>query len=84
MNFNDDDIGNALITLIQLVCDYPEQVSFNVHHSESSIIFEIVVNEGDYGKVIGKQGKTAQALRTVMRAIAGRFDKRLILEFSPK
>ena len=48
---------------------------------EKNIIFEVKVADGDMGKIIGRQGKIAQSIRTVMKAVANRKDKKVIVEF---
>jgi len=81
-SFDPQVVGKAVTSMVQLICDYPDETTLHVHQSESSVIFEVSVSSADYGKVIGKRGQTALALRTLIRAIAGRFNRRLILEFS--
>ena len=46
-----------------------------------TIIFEVKVAEEDFGKIIGRQGKIAQSIRTVIRAVANRKDKKVTVEF---
>ena len=46
-----------------------------------SITYEVRVAEGDMGKVIGKQGRTAKSIRTVMKAVAAREHKKVTVEF---
>ena len=60
--------------------DAPEEVSVNVIEGEKSTILELKVAEGDVGKVIGKQGRIAKAIRTILSASATRDGKRATLE----
>ncbi|HOQ76240.1 MAG TPA: KH domain-containing protein [Thermoclostridium sp.] len=60
--------------------DHPEEVSVNEVEGEHSIILELKVSEDDMGKVIGKQGRIAKAIRTVMKASAIRDNKRVVVE----
>jgi uncharacterized protein len=71
-----------LITQIaQALVDHPEEVSVNVIEGESSVMFELTVSKSDIGKVIGKQGRTAQAIRTILRGVvAGKAKKLSLLE----
>jgi hypothetical protein len=70
-----------LITLIaQALVDHPEQVSVNEIESNNTIIIELTVSKGDIKKVIGKQGRTIDAIRTLLGAMAGKTRKRLMLE----
>jgi len=60
--------------------DNPEMVQVNEITGEQSIILELKVAEGDMGKVIGKQGRIAKAIRTVVKAAAIKENKRVIVE----
>ena len=69
-----------LINARELV-DYPEQVSVEVKESESTTIFELSVAKVDLGKIIGKHGRTADAIRTIVGAVSGKArKKRFMLE----
>lgn len=70
-----------LETIIKNLVNNPEAVTINEVEGEKNIIFEVKVAEGDMGKIIGRQGKIAQSIRTVIRAIANRKDKRVTVEF---
>jgi predicted RNA-binding protein YlqC (UPF0109 family) len=60
--------------------DDPSQVAVNLTEGERSTILELRVAEGDIGKVIGKQGRIAKALRTVLLAAAARSGRHITLE----
>jgi predicted RNA-binding protein YlqC (UPF0109 family) len=60
--------------------DNPEEVSVNEVEGEKSLILELRVADEDMGKVIGKQGRIAKAIRTVMKAAAVRNNKRVVVE----
>jgi len=61
--------------------DSPDQVNVDEKESEDSkVILSLKVQSDDVGKVIGKQGKTAQAMRTLLTAIAAKDGKRAMLE----
>ncbi len=60
--------------------DNPEMVQVNEITGEQSIILELKVAEDDMGKVIGKQGRIAKAIRTVVKAAAIKENKRVIVE----
>lgn len=60
--------------------DNPEAVTVNEVHGEQSIILELKVAPEDMGKVIGKQGRIAKAIRTVIKAVAVKQNKRVIVE----
>jgi predicted RNA-binding protein YlqC (UPF0109 family) len=61
--------------------DYPDDVSVEEkHEEENKIILSLKVKPEEIGKVIGKQGKTAQSMRTLLTAVAAKEGKRVILE----
>ena len=70
-----------LITKIaQALVDQPEHVSVSEIEGSQSAILELSVAKSDMGKIIGKHGRTAQAIRTVLGAASGKSRKRYILE----
>ncbi len=71
-----------LITLAQGLVENPDQVTVTVDEAdeEGVIVFHLHVAEGDMGRVIGKQGRIAKAIRTVMRAAASRKDQKVAVE----
>jgi len=70
--------------LVELIArklvDHPEQVSVNEVCGEYSCVIELKVAKDDIGKVIGKKGAHAQAIRTLLMAASGKDGKRYILE----
>jgi hypothetical protein len=60
--------------------DDPSGVVVNIVEGEKSTILELKVSESDIGKVIGKQGRIARAIRTLLSASATRSGKRVVLE----
>jgi predicted RNA-binding protein YlqC (UPF0109 family) len=60
--------------------DEPDEVSVSEIEGEMSSVIELKVAKADLGKVIGKQGRTARAMRTVLGAAAIRLNKRAALE----
>jgi len=66
--------------IAQALVDHPDQVTVNELEGESSIIVELKVAPDDMGKVIGKQGRIAKAIRTVVKAAAIKDDKRVTVE----
>jgi predicted RNA-binding protein YlqC (UPF0109 family) len=65
-------IDEALEHLVKGIVDNPEDVSITEKSSRRGTTLEVRVNPDDIGKVIGRNGRTARALRTVVSAIAGR------------
>ncbi|QUI22968.1 KH domain-containing protein [Vallitalea pronyensis] len=60
--------------------DNPDDVRVNEIEGERSIILELKVAPDDMGKVIGKQGRIAKAIRTVVKAAATKEEKRVVVE----
>ena len=60
--------------------DYPEEVEVEEVEETDALVFELKVAEEDLGKVIGKQGRTAKALRTILSAASAKTRRRVILE----
>lgn len=69
-----------LETIAKSLVDEPEQVKVSEVEGEQSIILELRVGESDMGKVIGKQGRIAKAIRTVVKAAANKDNKRVSVE----
>lgn len=59
---------------------YPEQVSITVVEDNDTTVFELRVAQEDMGKIIGKQGRIAKAIRTVVKAAAIRENKKIMVE----
>jgi len=60
--------------------DHPEEVVVTETETDKAIIVELKVSSEDMGKVIGKQGRIAKAIRTVVKAAATKDDKKVIVE----
>jgi len=70
-----------LVTYIATsLVDNPEAVEVNEVEQEDTTVFELRVAKEDLGKVIGKQGRTAKAVRTLLSAAGGKVDKKVRLE----
>lgn len=72
---------NELVTFIaQSLVDSPEKVEVREIAGEQTAVLELKVAQEDLGKIIGKQGKTAKAIRTILGAAAAKMRKRAVLE----
>ena len=69
-----------LIQIVKALVDNPEQVKVNEIVSAQTVVLELKVAKTDMGKIIGKQGRTATAIRVLLNAASGRTRKRYILE----
>ncbi len=76
--------GNPMKELIQYIArslvDHPEEVQVNEVEGEQTTVLELKVAKEDLGKVIGKQGRTARAMRTILSAASTKCKKRTVLE----
>lgn len=70
-----------LETIIRNLVDNKDAIEIKELDGEQSVVFEVKVAESDMGKVIGKQGKIAQSIRTIMKAAASKESKRVSVEF---
>jgi len=66
--------------IAKALVDHPEQVVVEEKDEDDMVIYELHVASDDMGKVIGKQGRIAKALRTVVKAAATREDKKVTVE----
>jgi len=66
--------------IVKNLVDNPDAVSVSEVEGSRTTVYELRVGEGDLGKVIGKEGKTAKSIRTILAAAAARQGKRAVLE----
>ena len=71
---------DLLTQIAKALVDNPEQVQVNEIVSTQTVVLELRVAKSDMGKVIGKQGRTANAIRTLLNAASGKTRKRYVLE----
>lgn len=74
------DIKDLVEFIAQALVHRPEDVSVNEVEGEQTSVIELRVAKDDMGKVIGRQGRTARAIRTVLNAAATKARKRVVLE----
>jgi len=67
-------------TIAKALVDHPDEVRVNAVEKERALVFELSVHPNDMGKIIGKQGRIAKALRTVVTAASVQTDKRVSVE----
>ena len=63
--------------------DYPDEVQVTETENDKAVVLELKVAQSDMGKVIGKQGRIAKAIRTVVKAAASKEDRKVIVEIMP-
>ncbi|MDC0036652.1 KH domain-containing protein [bacterium] len=75
---------NLVESIVQSLVDYPDEVSITETTGESIVILEIGVASDDVGKVIGKEGRIANAIRTIVKAAAAKLEKKVTVEILTK
>ena len=80
MNEQPGDVKVLLEQVAKALVDAPDQVSVNAVDEDGETVLELTVAENDLGKVIGKSGRTARALRTLLSAAGIKAHKRYALE----
>ncbi len=76
----DLDLCLVLADMARAIVDHPDQVSVTQTEKENELLLTLTVAESDMGMVIGKHGKIARALRTVMKAAAKIADKKITVD----
>ncbi len=71
---------DLLVEIAKALVDSPEDVSVNEVEGEQTTVLELRVRTEDLGKVIGRQGRTARAIRTLLAAAGMKIQKRFVLE----
>ena len=70
-----------LETLIKSLVEYADEVTVTEKEEGKTFVYEVKVKESDMGKVIGKQGRVAKSIRTLMKSVAGKEHKKIAIEF---
>ena len=71
---------DLLAVIAKQMVDYPEQVSIWEIDGAHTIVLELAVAKQDLGKIIGAKGRNIQAIRTIMMAVSGKINKRIVVE----
>jgi predicted RNA-binding protein YlqC (UPF0109 family) len=72
-------VQELLQTLAEAVVERPEDVNVKQSEEDGAVVLELTVNSEDYGRVIGREGRTANAIRTVVKA-AARDDRKVFVD----
>jgi uncharacterized protein len=75
-----EDLQDLISFIAKALVDDPDAVEVRAVEGEKAIILELTVGDGDLGKVIGKDGRTARAMRTLLAATSAKQSKRAVLE----
>ena len=71
----------VLETIVKNIVENPDEVTITEKEEENKTIYNVKVAESDMGRIIGKQGKVANSIRTLMRALNSKDKKRISIEF---
>ena len=71
---------DLISTIARALVDDPDQVSVYEVEGSYTTVLELTVAKNDIGKVIGKKGQTARAIRTILSAVSGKTKKRVVME----
>ena len=74
------ELKDLIEIMAKALVDLPEEVEVGEIDGDRTALFELKVAKEDLGKVIGKQGHTARAIRTILNAAAAKLKKRAVLE----
>jgi predicted RNA-binding protein YlqC (UPF0109 family) len=74
------ELKGLIENMARALVDAPQEVSVNEVTGENTTVYELKVSKSDLGKIIGKQGRTAQSLRTILTAAATKLNKRTHLD----
>jgi hypothetical protein len=77
---NNSELGRMIEVVAKMLVDLPEQVSVAEVQGENTTVIELRVAKSDIGKIIGKEGKTAKAIRTILLGAATKLKRRTVLE----
>jgi len=73
-------LKNLVEEIVKVLVDKPEAVQINEIEGEQTSVIELKVAKEDLGKIIGKEGRTAKAIRTILGAAGSKLKKRVVLE----
>jgi uncharacterized protein len=74
------ELAKMIEYMARMLVDFPDQVDVNEIEGENTTVVELKVAKEDLGKIIGKQGRTARAVRTVLNGASTKLRKRTVLE----
>ena len=80
MSEDNDKLRDLVTYMACSLVDDPDAVDVRVVDEDRQVVLELMVGEGDLGKVIGKEGRTARAMRTLLTSTSARMNKRAILD----
>jgi uncharacterized protein len=74
------ELSKMIEYVVRMLVDFPDQVHINEIEGENTTVIEVKVAKEDLGKIIGKQGRTARAVRTILNGASTKLRRRTVLE----
>ena len=75
-----EELRNLIEVMAKALVDFPDKVNVAEVEGEQTTVIELKVAKEDLGKIIGKEGRTARSLRTILAAVSTKLKKRSVLE----
>lgn len=75
-----EELRNLIEVMAKALVDVPDAVHVAEVEGEQTTVIELKVDKSDLGKIIGKEGRTARSLRTILAAVSTKLKKRSVLE----
>lgn len=82
MNSDSQQMKELLLVLTRALVNEPDEINIQVSEHGNTVVLELTCNPSDMGKVIGRGGKRAQAIRTLMKAKAAQSGRRVVVDFA--
>ncbi|KZE56745.1 MULTISPECIES: KH domain-containing protein [Bacillus amyloliquefaciens group] len=76
----DQNLEDLIVSIVTPLVDHPEDITVTKEETDQKIALRLSVNKSDTGKIIGKQGRTARAIRTVVFAAGAQSSKKVQFE----
>lgn len=76
------DLKQLLADMSRAIVDYPDKIAIDEQDEGDTVVFTLTVAASDMGKIIGKHGKNARSIRTVMKAAANTVGKKVIVDIA--
>lgn len=73
------DISELIVAIVKPLVDFPEDVTLNIQESDDFVEYQLSVHPQDVGRIIGKQGRVARAIRTIVYSVRTKGQKRVRL-----
>jgi predicted RNA-binding protein YlqC (UPF0109 family) len=75
-----DQLRELVTQIVKRLVDNPDKIKISVNAASTSVMLEISAAKGDLGKIIGKKGRTIEAIRTIMNSVTGKTGSRIYID----